>query len=357
MTALAAQPIRLRELELANRIWISPMCQYSALDGVVQDWHLAHYGALATGGAGLVIAEATAVSPEGRISPLDAGLWNDEQVEAWSRITRFAREQGTPMGVQLGHAGRKASTRAPWEGRGSIPREEGGWDTISASPFAYDDWDAPREASVEELDQLVRDFGHAAERAVAAGFELVEIHAAHGYLLHQFLSPLTNEREDMYSGSLGNRMHLLDRIVGSVRRSVPASMPVLVRISAVDWAEGGLEEQDAVEIGWRMKSLGVDLVDVSTGGLVPQQRIPVGPMYQASFARAVRKGAGIPTSAVGMIETAEQIEQLLETDSCDAVMIGRAALRNPRFPLAALMELGESPEWRPQLSRAVPRRR
>lgn len=355
MTALAATPIRLRELELENRIWVSPMCQYAAEDGHVGDWHLMHYGMLATSGAGLVVAEATSVTPEGRISPQDAGIWSDEHVASWRRVTGFAKAQGMPMGVQLAHAGRKASTRVPWEGRGTVPAEEGGWATVSATDAAYDDWAAPHAATVEELDELVCAFGRAAARAVEAGFELIELHAAHGYLLHQFLSPLTNTRDDAYGGSLGNRMHLVDRIVGSIRRSIPASMPLLVRISATDWAEGGLEEQDAVEIAWRLKSLGVDLVDVSTGALVPWQQIPVAPGYQVPFARAVRREAGVATSAVGFIETAEEIEELLQSGSCDAVFLGRPMLRNPRLPLALLAELGAPARWSPRAVRAKPK--
>ena len=350
------QPMELRGLALANRLWVAPMCQYSVeeQDGVPTDWHLVHLGALATGGTGLLLTEATAVSPEGRISPQDTGLWNDEQQAAFARIVDFAHGVGTPIGVQLAHAGRKGSTYRPWaEHHGSVPAEEGGWTAVAPSAIAYPGYAVPHELDGDEVAAVVRDFGAAARRAVAAGFDTVEIHAAHGYLLHQFLSPLSNTRSDAYGGSLEHRARLLLDVVRAVRAEVGERMPVLVRFSGTDWTPGGWTVEDtAVVAGWAREA-GADLFDISSGGLVPA-RIPLGPGYQVPLAAAVR-GAGLPVAAVGLITEAEQAEQIVASGEADAVLVAREVLRNPRFPLLAAGQLGAEVPWPPQYDRAAPR--
>jgi 2,4-dienoyl-CoA reductase-like NADH-dependent reductase (Old Yellow Enzyme family) len=350
-------PVVLRGLTVRNRVWVAPMCQYSAVDGVPNDWHLVHLGSFARGGAGMVMTEAAAVSPEGRISPADAGLWNDEQRDAWARIVGFVHGQGAGAAVQLAHAGRKASTRPPFEGGGSVPPEDGGWETVGPSAVAFPGLPAPRELTREEIDRVVDDFGRAAERAVAAGFDAVEIHAAHGYLLHEFLSPLSNLRDDEYGGSLENRARLLLRVVAAVRAVVPGTAPVLVRISATDWAEGGWTADDSVALARLLREAGVDLVDVSSGGNA-RADIPVEPGYQVPFARRLREEAGIATGAVGLITEPRQAEQVLADGSADVVLLARAMLREPHWPLRAARELGvavgEGVDWPRQYLRAVP---
>jgi 2,4-dienoyl-CoA reductase-like NADH-dependent reductase (Old Yellow Enzyme family) len=348
-------PVQLRSTTVRNRVWVAPMCQYSATDGVPDDWHLVHLGSFARGGAGLVITEASAVSPEGRISPTDAGIWNDEQCAAWSRIVEFLRAQGATTGIQLAHAGRKASTRAPFDGRGSVPVEEGGWETLAPSAIAYPGYDTPREMTVDEIDRVVDDFAQAARRALDAGFEVLEIHAAHGYLLHQFLSPLSNRRTDDYGGSFDNRVRLLLRVVEAVRAAVPDTTPVLVRISATDWAEGGWDVDESVALSKRLREAGVDLIDVSTGGNVPAE-IPVEPGYQVQFARRIRSEAGIPTGAVGLITEPKQAEEILADGNADVVLLARAMLRDPHWALRAAHDLGvavgEGVDWPKQYLRA-----
>jgi 2,4-dienoyl-CoA reductase-like NADH-dependent reductase (Old Yellow Enzyme family) len=348
-------PITLRDVEIRNRVWVAPMCQYSAVDGVPNDWHLVHLGSLARGGAGLVITEASAVSPEGRISPADAGIWNGEQQQAWSRIVEFVHTQGAVAGMQLAHAGRKGSTRAPFEGRGWVPFEEGGWETVGPSPVGYPGLPAPRELTVQDIDRVVEDFDRSARRAMAAGFDLLEIHAAHGYLLHEFLSPLSNHREDEYGGSFDNRARLLLRVVDAVRGAVPASTPLLVRISATDWVDGGWSDDDSVALARLLRDAGVDLVDVSSGGNAHAD-IPVEPGYQVRFARRIRQEAGVPTGAVGLITDARQAEEILTDGSADVVLLARAMLRNPHWPLVAAHELGvavgEGVDWPRQYLRA-----
>ncbi len=285
-------PLPLRGVTVRNRVWVSPMCQYSADEGVPNDWHLVHLGSFARGGAGLVMTEATAVSPEGRISPADTGIWNDEQQHAWARVVEFVRGQGATAAIQLAHAGRKASTRPPFEGRGWVPFEEGGWEPVGPSPVGSPGLVTPRELTGSDLDRVVEDFARAAGRSVAAGFDAVEVHAAHGYLLHEFLSPLSNLREDEYGGSFDNRVRLLLRVVGAVRDVVPERMPVVVRISATDWVDDGWSVDDSVALGRALRNAGVDLVDVSSGGNAPAQ-IPVGPGYQVPFARRIREEADI----------------------------------------------------------------
>ena len=352
------QPITIRGLTIRNRVWVPPLCQYSVTDrdGVPHDWHLVHLGAMAAGGAGLVVAEATAVSPEGRISDHDTGLWNDEQAEAWSRVTRFIRSQGAASGIQLAHAGRKASVwPEPLRRPGSQPIEDGGWPTVSASAVAFDGLREPTALDEAGIQQVIDDFRSAARRAVAAGFDVVEVHAAHGYLVHQFLSPLSNRREDRWGGSLENRARLLLELVRGVRLEVGERMPLFVRFSATDWTEGGWdEEQTAIVAGWAQDA-GADFFDVSTGGLVAHARIPVGPGYQAHLAEYVGDRADVPVSAVGRITMPEQAERLVADGEVDAVMFGKAMMRDPHFALRAAYELGADPSmWPPQYLRARP---
>lgn len=353
------QPLRLRGLDVRNRVWVSPMCQYSATDGVPDDWHLVHLGSLARGGAGLVFTEATAVTPEGRISPQDTGIWNDEQVAAWTRIVEFVHRMGAPAGMQLAHAGRKASIRRPWEGRGPVPDGDGGWQPVAPSAVPFDGLrDDPRELAAEELPELVEAFAAGARRALRAGFDVLEIHAAHGYLLHEFLSPLSNRRDDEYGGSFENRTRLLLEVVAAVRRAVPEDLPVVVRVSATDWVEGGWSADESVRLGGLLREAGVDLVDVSSGGNASNAAVPTGPGYQVEFARRIRAEAHLPTGAVGLITEAKQAEDVVADGSADVVLLARALLRNPHWPLDAAHKLGVRPgegvEWPPQYLRAVP---
>ncbi|ROS76571.1 NADH:flavin oxidoreductase/NADH oxidase [Cellulomonas sp. PhB143] len=337
------QPLTLRGLTIPNRIWLAPMCQYSSVDGLPGDWHLVHLGARAGGGFGLILTEAAAVVPEGRISPQDAGIWDDAQRDAWARVVAFVQERGSRIGVQLAHAGRKASTYRPWaQQRGSVAPDDGGWATQGPSPEPYPGFADPQEMSPKEIAAVPRQFADAARRADEAGFDVVEVHAAHGYLLHQFLSPLSNLREDGYGGTLENRSRLLVEVVDAVRAAWPEDKPLLVRLSATEWRDDGLGVDDVAAVSRVLAEHGVDLVDVSSGGNVPAQ-IPVGPGYQVPAARRVREGAGLPVSAVGLITTAAQAEQTLVTGAADAVMIGREGLRDPMWPLRAAAELGVVP--------------
>ncbi len=344
-------PFVQRSLTLRNRIVVSPMCQYSATDGVPDDWHLVHLGSRAVGGAALVIAEATAVSAEGRISAHDVGLWNDAQRDAWRPITRLIESHGAIAGVQLAHAGRKASAQRPWEGGG--PLVDGAWTTFAPSAIPLDtDWPAPVALDEAGLRKVVDDFRVAAERALAAGFRLVELHAAHGYLLHQFLSPLSNRREDAYGGSFENRTRLLREVIAAVRGIWPAELPLWVRVSATDWHEGGWDIEQSVRLARELPALGVDLVDVSSGGLVPHVKIPMGPGYQVPFAARIRREAGIATAAVGLITEPEQAERIVAQGDADLVLIARESLRDPYFPRRAADALGAKIEAPAQYRRA-----
>jgi 2,4-dienoyl-CoA reductase-like NADH-dependent reductase (Old Yellow Enzyme family) len=340
-------PLTLRDLTIPNRVWLAPMCQYSVLaeDGVPTDWHLVHLGSRAQGGFGLILTEATAVVPEGRISPQDTGLWDDVQRDAWKPVVDFVHGQGSAIGVQLAHAGRKASTYRgfPGEPTGSVAEDEGGWTSVGPTADAFPGYTAPRALATEELAGVVRAFAESARRADEAGFDVVEVHAAHGYLLHQFLSPLSNTRTDGYGGSFAGRTRLLLEVVDAVRDVWPTGKPVFVRISATDWTEGGWSGDDSVRLSAVLKDRGVDLVDVSTGGNVMAD-IPVGPGYQLPFSEAVRHQAGIPTGAVGLITSPQQAEEVLASGQADAVLLARAALREPSWPLRAAAELGLS--WR-----------
>jgi 2,4-dienoyl-CoA reductase-like NADH-dependent reductase (Old Yellow Enzyme family) len=354
-------PLTLRGTTFANRAWLAPMCQYSAVDGVPNDWHLVHLGARASGGFGLVLSEATAVVPEGRISPEDVGLWNGAQVTAWRRVTDFVHARGTLIGVQLAHAGRKASTYAPFATgpggdrlHGTVPELDGGWPTVGPSALAFPGYTAPAALSVDQIAELPRAFAAAARRAVEAGFDVVEIHAAHGYLLHQFLSPLSNVRTDEYGGSLENRSRLLVEVVDAVRAAWPDDRPLFVRVSATDWTVGGLTVDDVTQVAKELGAHGVDLIDVSSGGNAPAD-IPVGPGYQVPAARAVRAGSGLPVTAVGLITDAHQAEQVLVDGAADAVLVARVALRDPHWPLRAAHELGvaDRVRWQPQYERGA----
>lgn len=344
----------IRSRTFANRLWVSPMCMYSAVDGVPQEWHHTHLAQFASGGAGLIIAEATAVLPEGRISPRDTGLWNDQQREAWAPIVRAVHDRGGLIGVQLAHAGRKASTWWPWAPqRGSVPHGEGGWTTFAPSAVAFEGYAAPAALDSAGIAAVVRAFADAAGRALDAGFDVLEIHAAHGYLLHQFLSPLSNRREDEHGGSLENRARLTLQVLDAVRAVAGAEVPIFVRISATDHADGGFTPDEAATVGdWAIERE-ADLIDVSSGGLVAHQRISVGPGYQVPLADSVRQGGRIPTSAVGLITAAEQAEKVLADGSADAIFAGREWLRDPHFGLRAAHELGAEVAWPPQYLRAV----
>jgi 2,4-dienoyl-CoA reductase-like NADH-dependent reductase (Old Yellow Enzyme family) len=334
-------PFHLRGIELKNRIAVSPMCEYSAKEGHPTNWHLVHLGSRAVGGAALVMTEATGVSAIGRISPADTGLYLDSHVEAWRPIVEFIREQGAVPGVQLAHAGRKGSTSAPWLGGNPISLSEGGWEPVAPSAVPFNTGFAiPKALTAEEIDQVVGDFAAAARRALRAGFQVVELHAAHGYLLHEFYSPLSNQRTDEYGGSFENRIRALLRVARAVRELWPEQQPVFVRISATDWKEGGWDLEQSVELCRRLKAVGVDLVDVSSGGVVPGVRIPVGPGYQVEFAATIRRETGIATGAVGMISEPVQAETIIATGQADIVLLARELLRDPYWPRRAAQVLG-----------------
>jgi 2,4-dienoyl-CoA reductase-like NADH-dependent reductase (Old Yellow Enzyme family) len=352
--ALLFEPLALRDVELRNRVMVAPMCQYSATaDGVATDWHQVHYGSFAVGGAALVVFEATAVEARGRISPGDLGLWSDAQVEGLARIARFVAGQGAVPAIQLAHAGRKASVAAPWEGGGFLAPNQGGWTVVapSAVPFGPAA-PTPRALAAEELAGLVTAFRAAAARAREAGFRALELHAAHGYLLHQFLSPLSNRRDDRYGGAFENRIRLVLQTVEAIRREWPERLPLLVRLSATDWAANGWNVDESVELSRRLLRNGVDLVDCSSGGLVPDAAVPVAPGYQVPFAARIRREAGIPTAAVGLITDPAQAEGILRDGAADLIAFARELLRDPRFPQRAARALGVDLPWPPQYQRA-----
>ena len=333
--------LRLRETELKNRTIVSPMCEYSARDGHPTHWHMVHLGSRAVGGAALVFTEATAVSAEGRISPADTGIYMDCHVDSWRPIADFIHEQGALAGIQLAHAGRKASTAVPWLGGAGIAIPDGGWTPVAPSAIPFNAaYILPKELSAAEIDQVVSDFEAAARRALKAGFQVVEIHSAHGYLLHEFLSPLSNQRTDEYGGSFENRARMVLRVAKAVRDIWPQDKPVFVRISATDWAPGGWDIDQSVELCRRLKGVGVDLIDVSSGGLVPNVQIPVGPGYQVNFAARIRREANIATGTVGMITDSAQAETIISTEQADVVLLARELLRDPYWPRRAASELG-----------------
>jgi len=350
-------PLAIREVKFANRVFVSPMCQYSSHDGFANDWHFVHLGSRAVGGAGLVLTEATAVLPEGRISPQDLGIWADEHIEMLGRIISFIHEQGSVAGMQLAHAGRKASTHRPWETPGAISESEGGWKKVvapSAVAFA-DTYPMPQALTTEGIQEVVSAFAAAARRACQAGFRVVEIHAAHGYLIHEFLSPLSNTRADNYGGSFENRTRLGREIVAAVRSTWPKELPLFVRISSTDWIEGAWDVDDSVKLARELKPMGVDLIDCSSGGNVPHAKIPVGPGYQVAFAERIRREAEIRTGAVGMITSPVQAEHIIRTEQADAVIMAREFLRDPYWPLRAARELDEPIAWPVHYLRAAPK--
>ena len=349
-------PLTIRRLIFANRVFVSPMCEYSSDDGFANDWHLVHLGSRAVGGAGLVLTEATAVSAEGRISPQDLGIWKDDHIDFLSRIVRFIHEQGSVAGMQLAHAGRKASTYRPWSGNGAVPVANGGWpDVLAPSAVAFAEaYPMPQELTLDGIARVTNAFVDAARRAHQAGFRVIELHAAHGYLLHEFLSPLSNQRQDHYGGSFENRTRLLREVVQAVRRVWPEAAPLFVRISATDWVEGGWDIEQSVELARHLKLLGVDFIDCSTGGNAAQAKIPVGPGYQVPFAERIRRDAGILTGAVGLITEPSQAEHIVSSGQADAVLLARELLRDPYFPLRAARELGQEIGWPAQYLRAGP---
>lgn len=353
MSSLLFSPLQIKSITLKNRIVISPMCQYSAQDGFANDWHLVHLGSRATGGAGLIIQEATAVSPEGRISPEDLGLWDDHHIDKLQRITNFIRAQHAVAGIQLAHAGRKASCAAPWLGNKQLSKNQGGWETYAPSAISYHiDGALPMAMEQEAIQKLIMDFSLAAKRAKQAGYQLLEIHAAHGYLLHQFLSPLSNLRTDMYGGSFENRSRLLVEVLEAVQTQWPEELPLLVRISASDWVEEGWNVEESVMLCRVLKDKGVDLIDVSSGGLVPQQQIPLGPNYQVHFAEKIKRETAMLTGAVGLITSSQQAEALIAQKKADLVLFARESLRNPNLGLLFAKELGVDVSWPKQYERA-----
>ncbi|RFA13960.1 oxidoreductase [Subtercola boreus] len=357
-SATLFSPLTIRATEFRNRLWVAPMCQYSAekQDGVPTDWHLAHLGSFASGGVGLILTEATAVNPEGRISPQDLGLYTDEQQQAFGRINTLLHAQGTATGMQLAHAGRKASVYRPWADKeGTVPLAEGGWATVAPSAVAFPGYDEPAELTVDEIEQIIEDFRAAARRSVDAGFDVIELHAAHGYLMHQFLSPLSNDRTDSYGGSLENRARFVLEVVAAVRAEIGELMPLFVRFSGTDWsASGGWDIQQTVTVAGWAEDAGADLFDVSSGGNVTGVTIPVAPLYQVELAATLRAEAGVPVSAVGLITTAAEAAEVVASGRADAVMMARQFLRDPHFALRAAHELGVTLDyWPPQYTRAA----
>jgi 2,4-dienoyl-CoA reductase-like NADH-dependent reductase (Old Yellow Enzyme family) len=347
------EPIKLGALALRNRIVVSPMCQYSSPGGVPTDWHLVHLGSRAVGGAALVFTEASSISPEGRISPDDAGIWNDVQAGAWSRIVHFIRGQGAAAGIQLAHAGRKASTDAPWRGGGPLDAAHGGWAPVAPSAIPFDEgYPLPVALDAAGITKVIADFRAAAQRAHDAGFDVIEIHGAHGYLIHQFLSPLSNTRSDEYGGSLENRARLLREVIAAVREAWPAPKPLWVRLSATDWAEGGWDIEECVRLAQLLREDGVDVIDVSSGGTVPHPEMQVGPSYQVPFAARIRREAGIATATVGLITDARQAEDILQRGDADLIEMAREFLRDPYLPRRAAKELEATVRVPEQYARA-----
>lgn len=352
MSSTLFSPLQIKSVCLKNRIAISPMCQYSAKDGFANDWHLVHLGSRATGGAALIVQEATAVSPEGRISPGDLGLWNDEQIDKMKIINEFILSQKSVPGIQLAHAGRKASCAVPWEGGKKLDENHGGWITVAPSSVGYYEDEKPIALDGEGIQKVIADFASATKRAVQAGFQVMEIHAAHGYLLHQFLSPLCNFRKDEYGGSFENRIRLTLEVVEAVQSQWPKDLPLFIRISATDWAEGGWSIEESVELSKILKEKGVDLVDVSSGGAVSYQKIELGPNYQVPFAERIKKGAGILTGAVGLIAEADQAEEIVASGKADLVLFARESLRDPHLALSFAHDLQAEIQWPKQYERA-----
>jgi 2,4-dienoyl-CoA reductase-like NADH-dependent reductase (Old Yellow Enzyme family) len=350
---LLFEPIKIRSIELKNRIIVSPMCQYSSEDGYAHDWHLVHLGSRAVGGAGVVFTEATAISPEGRITPSDLGIWKDEHINFLKKITAFISINEAVPAIQLAHAGRKASHHVPWKGSAPLKQNEGAWQMLAPTAVGYKETDPlPKEMTVEEIKKTIHDFATATERALKAGFKIVEIHAAHGYLINEFLSPLSNLRHDDYGGSFENRIKFLIEIIDAMRKILPADYPLFVRISATDWVEGGWNLDDSIRLSKILKDKCVDVIDCSTGGNISSQKITVAPLYQVPFAEKIKKETGILTGAVGMITTAQQAEEILTKKQADLILLARQFLRDPYFPLHAARELNVDLPWPEQYDRA-----
>jgi len=351
--ALLFEPLQIRSIELKNRIVVSPMCQYSSEDGFANDWHLVHLGSRAAGGAGLVFSEATAVSAEGRITPSDLGIWKDVHIDLLKRITTFIEKNGAVPGIQLAHAGRKASHHVPWKGSAVLTGEEGAWQTFAPSAIGYKESDPlPKAMTIDDIKKVINDFSDAAKRSMDAGFKIIEIHAAHGYLINEFMSPLSNLRTDEYGGSFENRIRILLEIVSATRKIISNDLPLFVRISATDWVEGGWNEDDSVKLAAILKSKDVDVIDCSTGGNISTQNITPVPLYQVPFAEKIKKETGILTGAVGMITTAQRAEEILTNQQADLILLARQLLREPYFPLHAAKELGIDIPWPEQYDRA-----
>ena len=348
-------PLTIRSVTLRNRIAVSPMCQYSSTDGYATEWHLVHLGSRAVGGAALVMTEAAAVLPEGRISPEDLGIWDEGHVEMLSRIVGFIHQQGALAGIQLAHAGRKASTYAPWRGQGAVPESEGGWQVAGPSegPFS-ENYPRPQPLTIEGIRSVAGAFGQAARRALQAGFDVVEIHGAHGYLIHEFLSPFSNHRQDEYGGSFENRTRIVREVVKAVRDAWPENLPLFLRISSTDWEEGGWDPEQSVELARQAKPMGVDLIDCSSGGNLPSAAIPAGPGFQTPFAERIRREAGMLTGAVGFITSPAQADHIIRSGQADMVLLAREMLRDPYWPLRAARELGYPTTWPVQYLRAAP---
>jgi 2,4-dienoyl-CoA reductase-like NADH-dependent reductase (Old Yellow Enzyme family) len=351
--ALLFEPIKIRSIELKNRIIVSPMCQYSSADGFANDWHLVHLGSHAVGGAGLVFTEATAVTDVGRISPHDLGIWKDEHIDFLKRITSFIEEHGSVPGIQLAHAGRKASHHRPWEGGKPLTKEEGAWQTISPSAIPYREGEpSPVAMTKKDIEQLKNDFCMGAVRAAKAGFKIIEIHAAHGYLLNEFMSPLSNQRTDEYGGSFENRIRIVVELIDAIREVWDESLPLFVRISCTEWVDGGWTIDDSIRFAHIVKNKSVDVIDCSSGGNSPLQKIEAGPMYQVPFSEKIKKESGMKTAAVGFITTAQQAESILQNQQADLIILARQLLREPYFPLHAARELGVDVKWPSQYERA-----
>jgi 2,4-dienoyl-CoA reductase-like NADH-dependent reductase (Old Yellow Enzyme family) len=347
------EPLQIKSVTLKNRIAVSPMCEYSSVDGFANDWHLVHLGSRAIGGAGLIIMEATAVSPEGRITPGDMGIWKDEHITNLQRITTFIHQHDAVAGIQLAHAGRKASTNVPWKGGKEISMADGGWKVLSASAIPFHEGaDLPLALNEEDIKKVIADFKAAAQRALTAGFKVIEIHAAHGYLINQFLSPLSNQRTDNYGGSFDNRIRLLVEVINTIQTVWPADLPIFIRISATEWKEGGWDIEQSVKLSKLLKNIGVDLIDCSSGGNITNVKIPLVPGYQVPLAEQVKKEADILTGTVGLITTAKQAEEILQNQQADIVLLARELLRDPYFPLHAAKELNVDIKWPVQYERA-----
>ena len=347
------EPLTIRSITFKNRIVVSPMCEYSSIDGFANDWHLVHLGSRAVGGAGLVITEATAVSPEGRISPDDLGIWKDEHIEFLKRITSFITVQGAVPGIQLAHAGRKASQNSPWKGHNPLSAAEGAWQSLAPSAIPFKEGEPiPKEMDKSDIKKLLDDFREATIRSAKAGFKVIEIHAAHGYLLNSFLSPLSNQRTDEYGGSFENRIRIVLEVIDTIRSVWDKSLPLFIRISATDWVDGGWTPEDSVKFAAAIKDKGVDLIDCSSGGNSPAQKIPVAPLYQTAFAEKIKKETGMLTGAVGLITTAAEAEGILNAQQADLIILARQLLRDPYFPLHAAKELGADVTWPKQYERA-----